>query len=201
MAKPETPTRERLLEAAYDLFYREGFARVGVDAIAEAAGLTKRTLYYHFESKDALFAEVLEHQHGLALRRIEVWAAGAADDPAAMLAALFAELERWASQPAWRGPGFTRMAMELAGLPGHPARAAASRHKAAVESWYAARFAEAGLAAPEDLARQVMLLVEGAMALSLIHGEVRYLAAAAATAKALLRGAHGSGFPDAPSAS
>ena len=201
MPNPTTPTRERLLDAAYDLFYREGFARVGVDAIAEAAGVTKRTLYYHFDSKDALFAGVLEHQHGLALRRIEEWAAGIVEDPAAMLAALFAELERWAREPNWRGPGFTRMAMELAGLPGHPARAAASRHKAAVEAWYAARFAEAGLAAPEVLARQVMLLVEGAMALSLIHGEGRYIAAAAATAEALLRADRSSGFPDAPAAS
>ena len=51
-------TRRRILDAAYELFYRKGFARVGVDEMAAFAGLTKRTLYYHFKSKDELLAAV-----------------------------------------------------------------------------------------------------------------------------------------------
>lgn len=187
MAKKDTPTRQRLCEAAYDLFYREGFARVGVDAVAEAAGVTKRTLYYYFDSKDALLADVLDSQHDLVLRQIQDWAEGTAHDPAAMIEHLFAQLERWARRPKWRGPGFTRVAMELAGLPGHPARAAARRHKAAVEAWYAKCFADAGLGAPEALAAQIMVLMEGCMTLTLIHGDVRYIRLAATTAKDLLR--------------
>ena len=54
MPRSSTDTRERILQAAYELFYAKGFARVGVDAVAEKAGLTKRTLYYHFKSKDDL---------------------------------------------------------------------------------------------------------------------------------------------------
>jgi AcrR family transcriptional regulator len=189
MAKPDTPTRQRLLEAAYDLFYREGFARVGVDAVAEAAGVTKRTLYYHFDSKDALLAGVLAHQHEMALKQIEDWTGANADDPAAMMGELFAQLERWARRPKWRGPGFTRLAMELAGLPGHPARTAAKRHKAAVESWLARRFAAAGVREPGTLAAQMTVLMEGCMALTLIHGDARYIASAAAAARSLLRNA------------
>jgi AcrR family transcriptional regulator len=74
MDKIRTDTRRRIIDAAYGLFYRAGFARAGVDDIAEAAGVTKRTLYYHFDSKDALVAAVLAIQNELALARISQWA-------------------------------------------------------------------------------------------------------------------------------
>ena len=54
MSRSSDATRRRILDAAYELFYRKGFSRVGVDEIAELAGITKRSLYYHFESKDEL---------------------------------------------------------------------------------------------------------------------------------------------------
>src|SRR4051812_30362651 len=63
-------TRRVILDAAYESFYRRGFARSSVDEIAGMADVTKRTLYYHFESKDQLLAAVLEMQHGLSLMRI-----------------------------------------------------------------------------------------------------------------------------------
>src|SRR5262245_8349179 len=63
-------TRDRVVEAAYRLFYRKGFGRVSVDEIAASAGVTKRTLYYHFKSKDELLASVLEQHSGLALARL-----------------------------------------------------------------------------------------------------------------------------------
>eukprot|EP01042_Synura_sphagnicola_P025991 gene25991-33453_t len=56
MAEPDKPTRARIIEAASKLFYGEGIRAVSVDAVAEKAGVTKRTLYYHFESKDELVA-------------------------------------------------------------------------------------------------------------------------------------------------
>src|ERR1700693_1290012 len=62
IARPETaagPPRDRILTAARELFYRHGLHAVGVDAIAEAAGTNKTTLYRHFESKDELVAECL----------------------------------------------------------------------------------------------------------------------------------------------
>ncbi len=133
MPRSRIDTRERILRGAYKLFYAKGFARVGVDAVAEKAGLTKRTLYYHFESKDELLAAVLDHRGELALEHIRRWAAGLKGDAETFVEALFTELSRWASRPGWEGAGFTRVVMELADLPGHPARAIARRHKAAVE--------------------------------------------------------------------
>ena len=133
-------TRRRILEAAYDLFYAEGFGRVGIDRIAAQAQVTKRTLYYHFDSKDALLAAVLEFHHELALARIAEWAEPLSGTTAVtFLDALFAALERWSHESRWTGAGMTRLVMELADLPGHPARAIAARHKAAIEDWLAGR--------------------------------------------------------------
>jgi AcrR family transcriptional regulator len=179
-------TRRRIVDAAYQLFYRAGFARVGVDAIAEAANVTKRTLYYHFDSKDALLAAVLDAQHDLALARIATWSASDAADATARVAALFAEHAAWCRRPAWRGSGFTRAAIEYADSPGHPARRAARRHKKAVEQALAAALERDGLADAVDAAREIVLLVEGANALVLIHADPRYADAAGAAAAALI---------------
>lgn len=54
MARSSESTRDRILEAAYGLLYREGFTRVSLDAIAADAGLTKRTLYYHYYHFDSI---------------------------------------------------------------------------------------------------------------------------------------------------
>ena len=177
-------TKRRIIDAAYGLFYSSGFARAGVDDIAEAAGVTKRTLYYHFDSKDALVEAVLANQNELALARIQSWAQRLTGDPASVVERLFAEFAAWARQPQWRGSGFTRAAMEFAQLPGHPARVAARRHKARIETWLADQLG-AGDKAPQ-LARQLMLLLEGCHSLILIHGDAAYADTAAAAARALL---------------
>ena len=171
-------TRDRILAAAYALLYREGFARTGMDAIAAAAGVTKRTLYYHFDSKDALAAAVLEAQHDLAIARIRGWADVDAASPAEYAAGLFAALEAWTRTPRWVGSGFTRLTMELAHLKGHPARRAARRHKAAVEDMLRSEFELRGAAHPEVLARQVAVLIEGSMCLCLIHDHPAFVVAA-----------------------
>ena len=186
MPRDSAPTRRRIVDAAYEVFYKGGFARAGMDAIAEAAGVTKRTLYYHFPSKDTLLAAVLDAQHTLVLARIQRWTAGTVGHPARLAAALFAEFAAWAKQPGFQGSGFTRAAMELADLPGHPARAAARRHKAAIEQWLAAQFVAQGLDAPRTLARHLMLLIEGCHSLVLIHGDPSYTDAAATAARALI---------------
>jgi AcrR family transcriptional regulator len=186
MARSGAATRHGILDAAYELFYKKGFARVGVDEIAAAAGVTKRTLYYHFESKDELLAAVLELQSDLALSRIRKYEeryAGSADE---ILDVLFSELVRWSTKPGWTGAGFTRLAMELADMPGHPARAIARRHKAALEAWWAGLLEKAGVASSAERSREVVLLMEGATALILIHRDRAYAEAARQAAKRLV---------------
>lgn len=181
-------TKGRILRAGYGLLYKEGFARVSMDAIAEAAGVTKRTLYYHFDSKDTLTAAVLEHQHQHALAQIQKWGRKSSGNAAAYLTALFEDLENWASRPRWMGSGFTRLTMELAHLPGHPARHAADQHKFAVESWLSSELKSMGAQDPQELARQVMLLIEGCLSLILIHRDVSYAKSAARAAVRLTEG-------------
>lgn len=180
-------TRRLILDSAYQLFYRHGFARVALDAIAARAGVTKRTLYYHFRSKDDLLAAVLGAHSELALARIRRWGAGLPAEIDAAIDALFAELARWAKAPDFEGAGYTRIVMELADLPGHPARQIARRHKAQVETWLAGELARRGVAASEDCARKIQTLLEGATALMLVHGDARYAIAAAEAAKSLVR--------------
>ena len=186
MRRPAARTRRGILDAAYELFHRKGFGRVSIDEIAALAKITKRTLYNHFKSKDDLLVAVLDHQHELAqarVRKYESRYSGTADE---IVTVLFSGLAIWSKRPGWTGAGFTRLVMELADLPGHPARAVARRHKAAVEAWYAELFAKAQVSSPAERAREVALLAEGAMALILIHGDRSYADTAARAALRLI---------------
>lgn len=175
-----------MLDAAYKLFRRRGYTRVSIDEIAAAAKVTKKTLYYHFESKDALLAAVLETQSELALAAFRTFGDKLSGSPAAIADALFADLRVWSDTPRWAGSGFTRLVIELADLPGHPARRIARRHKAALESHFAELLAKAGAVAPKETAREIWLLSEGAISLILVHGDRGYAAAAATAARKLL---------------
>ena len=181
-------TKERIVQSAYELFCRRGYARASVDVIAQKSGLTKRTLYYHFRSKDDLLASVFELHRGLALKRLADWADTLSGDVDRLLDGLFTDLASWASQPRWTGAGFTRVVMELADLPGHPARAIARLHKAEIEAWIATQLAEHGIPDSAGRAQQVMLLLEGCLSLLLIHGNKGCTDAATAAARQLVRG-------------
>src|SRR5262249_46793977 len=151
-----TETRQRVLDAAYSLFWRQGFLRVSMDDIAARAGITKRALYQHFQSKDDLIAEALAHCSELAFQRLRGFRRPAKWDE--LIDSFFTELADWAEKPRWSGGGFTRVVVELADLRGHPARAIARQHKLAVERWLTEALAEARVVSPRDHAREVMLL-------------------------------------------
>ena len=182
-------TRDRILLAAYSLFYRSGFSRVSVDDIAEASKVTKRTIYYHFKSKDDLVAEDLDAQHPYLMRQFEDWAGPVTDGPVTMIEALFAKLKAWADGPRWLGSGFSRITTELADMPGHPARRAASSHKAGVEDWLTAQLSAAKVRDPGNLSREILILIEGSMSLSLIHSDTSYIQAASDAAARLINSA------------
>lgn len=178
-------TRLRILDAAFGLFWRQGFLRVSMDDIAARAGITKRALYQHFPSKDDLMATTLAHSSKLAIERLRTFRP--AGEPGAFIDAFFADLAEWAAKPKYSGGGFTRVVVELADLRGHPARAIARSHKTAVEQWLADGLAAGGISSQREHAREIMLLTEGAMALMLIHGDRNYAQTAARAAKRLVR--------------
>ena len=179
-------TRQRILDTAYKLFRQKGYTRVSMDEIAAATAVTKRTLYYHFESKDSLLASMLEAQHRLALAAFKTFGDRLSGSPESMIDAMFKDLAAWADKPRWAGSGFTRLVVELADLPGHPARIIARRHKAMLEGHLADVLAAAGVESPRETAREIWLLSEGAISLILIHGDRGYATAAATAAKKLI---------------
>jgi AcrR family transcriptional regulator len=199
MPRRSNETKLRIIEAAYRLFYKEGFNRAGIDAIAKAAGITKRSFYYHFSSKQSLIGAVLDHQHSMTLPLFERWAAEGRADPANMVSRLFQELAVWSSAPSWRGAGFTRAAIELAASPGHPARRISRIHKKSVEMWLGRFFEQKGISEPQRLARQVVLLLEGCHVLILVHGDKSYADAAAETARLLVSATTSQGTRELPS--
>jgi AcrR family transcriptional regulator len=194
MPRSSAPTRQTILDAAYGLFRRKGFTRVSMDEIAAKASVTKRTLYYHFASKDSLLAEVLEAQHALALAAFRTFGENLAGSPEAIIDKLFKDLAVWSDSPRWAGSGFTRLVIELADVRGHPARLIARRHKAMLEGHLADLLARADVASPRELAREIWLLSEGAISLILVHGDRSYAAAAAEAARKLIRAK--SAFPE-----
>ena len=188
MARSAEPTRQRILGAAYVLFRQRGYSRVSMDEIAAATKVTKRTLYNHFQSKDQLLAFVLEAQNELALAAFKTFGDGLSGSPAAIIDGLFRDLAVWADRPRWAGSGFTRLVIELADLPGHPARAIARRHKALLETHLGDLLKRAGVREAHRRAREIWLLSEGAISLMLVHGDRSYATSAADAAKRLLRG-------------
>ncbi len=186
MPRNRGETRRQILDRSYELFYQQGFNRIGVDEIAAAARITKRTLYNHFASKDELLAAALDDQQALALERFRRWGDSLVGSPGEVVEQIFVGLAQWASKPRWAGAGFTRLAMELADLKGHPARAIARRHKAALEAWLGERLARDGVAEADVRAREIALLLEGATTLILIHGDVGYALSAGAAARRLV---------------
>jgi AcrR family transcriptional regulator len=187
MPRSATETRDDILQAAFRHFRKKGFFRTGVDEVAEASRVTKRTLYNHFKSKDDLLAAVLEAQHERAFKASESYGVDLTGGLEHVVDALFQELVVWSSGPKWSGSGFTRLAIELADLPGHPARSIARKHKSTMEGFWVGMLTDADLDHPRERARELVLLSEGAMVLIMIHGDPSYADAAAAAAKKLLR--------------
>ncbi|SIO62241.1 transcriptional regulator, TetR family [Bradyrhizobium erythrophlei] len=185
MARPETDTRQRIIAAASKLFYSEGIKSVSVDAVAAAAGVTKRTLYYHFDSKDDLIAAYLGGRDQPNLAMFQRWFAESRGGLPARIEAIFRNLARSARHPKWKGCGFLRTSAELANMPGHPAIRIGAAHKKKFESWLRVTFEAEGIAQASRLARQILLLLDGSFAVVLLHRDPSYIETAGEAAASL----------------
>src|SRR5689334_6891584 len=99
MPRSAGKTRQSLLDAAYVQFRRRGYTRVSLDAIAKAARVTKRTLYYHFRSKDHLLEAVLDAQVSLAVDAFRTFGDRLSGTPEQIAAKLFDDLAVWSARP------------------------------------------------------------------------------------------------------
>src|ERR1700735_5140380 len=185
MPDPEKPTmKERILETADRLFYLQGIRAVGVDTVAAEIGISKRTLYNYFPSKDELILAYLSR------RFIEP---RTTDRPLLeQILRYFDWLERWFATDTFRGCPFVNAVAEL-GDPTHPGTQMAVAYKERRRLWLRDALTQLNVADPDTLATQVAILVEGAIIAALVRGDPGMARAAQAAARVLLTAA---GVPD-----
>jgi AcrR family transcriptional regulator len=183
MPPPKLQTRERIVEAACDVFSRQGYS-ASVDAVADAAGVAKPTLYSHFASKDEVVRAVVDDHDARWMDRLER-AIGEAPDATGRLLAVFDVVARDVGRRGFRGCPVLTAAAELPSRE-HPAREACARHKRAVRGRLAELAAEAGSSDPKALATQVALLVDGALGAALVTSRRSDVDAARTAARTLV---------------
>jgi AcrR family transcriptional regulator len=187
VAQPRPAARERVLEAATRLFLRDGFRAVGVDTIVAEAGVAKMTLYAHFPSKDDLIVAYLERAN----RQFWAWldgASAAVDDPRGKLLAMFDAVGKLANSPQCLGCTFQGTAAEFPD-PQHPGHRVALAHKQAVRARLRALAEQAQLREPDDLADQLLLLMDGAWVAARMFGPDNPSGQAATAARTLIEAA------------
>jgi AcrR family transcriptional regulator len=189
MARSLISARERIISAANKLFYSDGIRGVSVDAVAAKAGLTKRTLYYHFRSKDDLVAAYLASRDQPNLALFKRWFDETEGGLPAKIEGIFRNLARSAAHPKWKGCGFLRTSAELANMPGHPAIKIGAAHKKKFEDWLRVTFEAGGIASASQLARQIVLLLDGSFAVVLLHRDPSYIETAGEAAFSLISAA------------
>ncbi|SHF66133.1 TetR/AcrR family transcriptional regulator [Streptoalloteichus hindustanus] len=155
------PPRERILDAAEELFHHEGIRRVGLQAIAERAGTTKMAIYRHFETKDALVAEwlrIVAADYQAAFDRVEAEHPGR---PAEQILGLARFIAEGLPRLSHRGCPFINSLAELPDR-SHPARQVIEQHKARQTRRLVGMCAQAGLPDPEQAAAEITFALEGA---------------------------------------
>ncbi len=187
MAPPPAPPlmKERILQTADRLFYLQGIRAIGVDTIAAEIGISKRTLYNHFPSKDALIAAYLERRRAQPPPSAPPASATTALE---QILATFETLERRFASPDFRGCPFVNAVAEV----GQEDRAVKSIAKAFKEGrrlWFRERLTQLGVTETDALATQLVLLVDGAIAQNLVRDDPSMARAAKDAAKVLLRNA------------
>ncbi len=185
MSEERKPVRERILETASQMFYRDGIRAVGIDAIIARSGVAKMSLYRHFPSKDALVAAWLEDRNDFFWRRWDKAEAARGDASRGRIEAILDMIAATVSQRKWRGCPFLNTATEFP-EPNHPARAIILANKRAVHARLQTLAAAAGARDPDLLAQQLQLLIDGAYAIGQSLGPDGPAKTVAAAGRALI---------------
>jgi AcrR family transcriptional regulator len=174
----KTDMKERILATADRLFYLKGIRAIGVDTIAAEIGISKRTLYNHFPSKDILIKAYLDRRF--------VTTKPSEKSPLDQILGYFDALERRFSAKDFRGCPFVNAVAEL-GPEDRSVKKIAKAFKESRRLWFRDLLAQLELAETEELATQLQLLVDGAIAQDLVRDDPAMARAAKQAAKALLQ--------------
>ncbi len=180
--------RDHLVGVASDLFYSHGFHATGVDSILKEAGVARMTLYKHFKSKEELILATLELQD----QQFREWLVAAverrAKRPSDRLLAVFEAFGELFRSDGYCGCAFIKASGEYPSLQ-DPVHQLAVRHKEMVLSYLRGLVAETGAKDPDTLSKQLVLLVDGAIATAQVTGRAGAADDARAAAEVLVRNA------------
>jgi AcrR family transcriptional regulator len=167
MTTQATP-RERLLDAAGELFYRDG-VNIGVDALCKAAGVSKKSMYQLFRSKDELIAESLA-SHGPAYQQMLEPGPEDGTAPRERILAVFERQDRLMTAGGFLGCPFISTAVELKN-PEHPGSVVARHFKQRLTDFLQAELVAAGVDDPQTLAVQLTMVFDGASARAVVRAQ------------------------------
>ncbi len=160
---PPAGARERILEAAYELFSRKGIAAVGVDTIVAEAGVAKMTLYRHFPSKADLAIAFLEQREERWTREwLQAEAMRRGTTPAERMLAIFDVFDEWFALETFEGCSFVNILLEISDHEDQ-IRLASVQHLANIREFVRGLADEAGVENPENLSRQWHILMKGSI--------------------------------------
>lgn len=159
-----TPAARRVLAAASDLFYERGIHAVGVDAISQRAGVTKKTLYDRFGSKDALVVSYLQLRDARWREHVGIALESMPEPGVDRILAVFDAAITWSDQNNTKGCSAINARAEVSDDDGaQSVFPEVTRQKVWQLELFARLCGEAGMAQPENTARALMLLYEGAL--------------------------------------
>lgn len=176
--------RQTLLATTEALIYAGGINATGMDAIVKASGVARKTIYRHFTTKDALVAQALRERDVRWMHWFSEETCHAAPGPARLLAS-FDALTQWFATPDFRGCAFINAAGEI-GDPADPIRMVAREHKANLRTFLLHLASEAAVTQPEALADAWLILIDGAISVAMVTGDLQAATRAQAMARCLL---------------
>ncbi len=161
--------REHLLDITEQLIYQQGIHATGMDLLVKTSGISRKTLYRYFTNKEQLCAAALRRRD----LRWMAWFKGEVrkdDDPAQQILAMFTALKSWFSTADFRGCAFINTAGETREA-SHPVREIAREHKQKIEQFAAELCQQAGLPNPDFRARQLLVLIDGAITVAMLMND------------------------------
>ena len=184
MNQPARPARERILDTAFRLFYAHGPRGVGVDTVIAESGVAKATLYKHFPRKDDLVVAYLDKVDQTWFGQLRAAARAVGEDPREQMVGMFDALASACRREGYHGCAFINTAAESGA--GSNVHARTVEHKNVVRAWVTDLARRAGAADPEQLARQLTILIDGGLSSGVLDADPITPAAAKAAARVLV---------------
>lgn len=179
-----TNTREKILATAEQLIYQNGIQATGMDLLVKTSGVARKSIYRYFATKDDVAAAALNARD---VRWMDWFRTESdkADTPQARILKMFDVLKGWFESDGFRGCAFINTAGEI-GDPQDPIRLIARLHKQKLLDYMLELCEQLGIADPQVLAKQLLILVDGAITVARVMGDYSAAESARAVAQSML---------------